>query len=167
MRLARVAGILCVCSAALPGQNYEMQAQQWADHYATVYRVPAELVHAIIEVESGWRPDAVSPKGAAGLMQLMPTTAAAFGVRDRYDVEQNIRGGVAYLAHLMRQFRGELRLVVAAYFAGESRIAARGLRYSNPDVYRYVRRVGSIYRTCQLRPRGQTQRESEGGKKEQ
>ena len=167
MRLARVAAMVCVCSTALPGQNYEMEAQQWADHYATVYQVPAELVHAIIEVESGWRPDAVSPKGAVGLMQLMPATAAAFGVRNRYDIEQNIRGGVAYLAHLMRQFRGELRLVVAAYFAGESRIAARGLRYSNPDVYRYVRRVGSIYRTCQLRLRVQTQRESKGGRKEQ
>ena len=167
MRLARVAAMVCVCSAAMPGQNNKMQAEQWADHYATVYQVPAELVHAIIEVESGWRPDAVSPKGAAGLMQLMPATAAAFGVRNRYDIEQNIRGGVAYLAHLMRQFRGELRLVVAAYFAGESRIAARGLRYSNPDVYRYVRRVGSIYRTCQLRLRVQTQRESKGGRKEQ
>ncbi|MCP5109462.1 MAG: lytic transglycosylase domain-containing protein, partial [bacterium] len=107
----RVAGMVCVCSAALPGQNSEMQAQRWADRYAAVYSVPAELVHAIIEIESGWRPDAVSTKGAVGLMQLMPATAAAFGVRDRYDVEQNIRGGVAYLAHLMQQFRGELRLV--------------------------------------------------------
>jgi len=141
---------VCVCAAALSGQDNPTNAQRWADHYATIYRVPRALVHAIIEIESGWRPDAVSPKGAVGLMQLMPATAAAFGVRNRYDVEQNIRGGVAYLAHLMRQFRGELRLVVAAYFAGESRIAARGLWYSRPEVYHYVRRVGELYRNRRL-----------------
>ena len=150
MRLLRVAGLVCVCAALLPGQDSRAKAQQWADHYASIHRVPRELVYAIIEVESGWRSDAVSEKGAVGLMQLMPTTAAAFGVRNRYDVEQNIRGGVAYLAHLMRQFRGELRLVAAAYFAGESRIAARGLRYSKPEVFHYVRRVGELYRNRRL-----------------
>jgi len=108
------------------------------------------LVHAIIEIESGWRLDAESPKGAVGLMQLMPATAAAFGVRNRYDVRQNIRGGVAYLAHLVRRFRGELRLVVAAYFVGESRIVVRGLRYSKPEVFHYVRRVGRLYRNRRL-----------------
>ncbi len=150
MRLLRVASLACGCAAALAGQNSPTKAEQWVDHYAAVYRVPAGLVHAIIEIESGWRTDAESPKGAVGLMQLMPATAEAFGVRNRYDVRQNIRGGVAYLAHLMRRFQGELRLVAAAYFAGERRIAARRLRYSKPEVFHYVRRVGELYRSKRL-----------------
>ena len=82
----------------------------WADYYATAYRVPPELVHAIIEVESTWQSRAMSTKGAAGLMQLMPATAVTFGVTNRFDVQQNIRGGVAYLARLMKVFNGDLRL---------------------------------------------------------
>ena len=150
MRLVRVAGLACICAAALAGQDSGTRARQWVDYYTSAYRVPPELVHAIVEIESGWRPDAMSPKGAVGLMQLRPATAAAFGVRDRYDVRQNIRGGVAYLAHLMRRFQGELRLVAAAYFAGERRIAARRLRYSKPEVFHYVRRVGELYRSKRL-----------------
>ena len=83
-------------------------------------------------------------------MQLMPATAAAFGIRDRYEVEQNIRGGVTYLAHLIRRFGSDLRLVVAAYIAGENVVAVRGLSYSNAEVYRYVRRVRE---RCLAQPR--------------
>ena len=108
---------------------------QWADYYAAVYRVPPELVQAIIEVESAWQPRAVSNKGAAGLMQLMPSTAANFGVTNRFEIEQNIRGGVAYLARLLKLFNGDLRLVAAAYVAGEERILPVGLRYSNAEVF--------------------------------
>ncbi len=92
----------------------------WADYYATAFRVPPELVHAIIEVESAWQAHAMSTKGAAGLMQLMPATAVTFGVTNRFDVQQNIRGGVAYLARLMKLFNGDLRLATAAYVAGEN-----------------------------------------------
>ncbi len=66
-------------------------AVQYANLYADCYGVPRELVHAVIEVESGWQPAAVSPKGAAGIMQLMPATAVVFGVRSRFMVDQNIR----------------------------------------------------------------------------
>ena len=78
--------------AAQPDQH--TAAVHWVDHYASVYQVPRELIHSIIEVESGWRAHAVSSKGAVGLMQLMPSTAATFGVTNRFEVEQNIRGGV-------------------------------------------------------------------------
>src|SRR5438309_10524161 len=81
-------------------QDQRTAAVQLADHYAAVYQVPRELVHSIIEVESGWHPRAVSSKGAVGLMQLMPDTAATFGVTNRFEIDQNIRGGVAYLARL-------------------------------------------------------------------
>ena len=131
--------------AARPQTLAELSAQ-WAAYYAAVYRVPVELVDAIIEVESDWNPYAVSSKGAAGLMQLMPETAYRFGVHNRFVISQNIRGGVSYLAWLMRLFHGDLRLVVASYYAGEQRIMPRKLAYSSLETYEYVRRVATIYR---------------------
>ena len=119
---------------------------RWAQHYAAVYNVPVELVAAIIDEESGWNPYAVSKKGAAGIMQLMPATAVRFGVRNRFVVQENIRGGVAYLAWLKQRFNGDLRLITAAYYVGESTISLRGLQYSSPDVQGYVRRVARRYR---------------------
>ena len=138
-------GVLCA------GQNDRAAAMKLADYYATAYRVPPELVHAIIEVESGWQPHVVSNKGAAGLMQLMPATAASFGVTNRFEVEQNIRGGVAYLARLIRLFNGDLRLVCAAYVAGENRILPAGLNYSNAEVFEYVRKVARLYERHRLK----------------
>src|SRR2546425_12412876 len=117
-----------VCAAQ---EDRRTIARHWADHYAAVYQVPRELVHSIIEVESGWHPRAVSDKGAVGLMQLMPATAATFGVTNRFEIEQNIRGGVAYLVKL---FDGDLRLVAAAYLTGANRILLAGLAYSNAEV---------------------------------
>ena len=127
-------------------QNLEESSAQWAAYYAAAYHVPVELVDAIIEVESDWNPYAVSNKGAAGLMQLMPETAYRFRVRNRFVITQNIRGGVAYLSWLMRLFHGDLRLVVASYYTGEERIMRRKLVYSSLETYEYVRRVAAIYR---------------------
>ena len=97
----------------------------------------------MIEQESGWHACAVSVKGAVGLMQLMPETAARLGVKDRCDVRQNISGGVRYLAWLDRRFHGDLRLVAAAYYAGEHAVDVRGLGYSNRDVVAYVESIRS------------------------
>lgn len=119
--------------------------------YARAYRVPIELVAAMIQAESNWNPDAVSNKGSAGLMQLMPATAARFGVRNRFDIQENIRGGVAYLAWLIQLFHGDLRLAVAAYQAGEAPILRRGLAYSSPEVFEYVARVARLYRAIRER----------------
>ena len=127
-------------------QDQRTTAMQWAGHYAAAYQVPCELVQSVIEVESAWNPRAVSTKGAVGLMQLMPATAMTFGVTNRFDIEQNIRGGVAYLARLLKLFDGDLRLVAAAYLTGENRVLAAGLSYSNAEVYRYVSRVARLYR---------------------
>lgn len=125
-----------------------------AAFYASAFGVPVELVDAVVQVESGWNPYAVSKKGAAGLMQLMPATAIRFGVRDRFDIEENIRGGVAYLAWLIHLFRGDLRLAVAAYQVGESPILLEGLAYSSREVFNYVSRVAQLYRAM----RGETVR---------
>jgi soluble lytic murein transglycosylase-like protein len=121
-------------------------AVRCAEHYAQVYQVPVELVESVIDVESNWNPYAVSPKGAVGLMQLMPGTAFKFGVRNRFQVEDNVRGGVAYLAWLIQLFRGDLRLVMGAYVAGQDRMLSRGLTYSSREVYEYVSNVARQYR---------------------
>ena len=152
-----------ICAAQ---EDQRVAAMQWADHYAVVYQVPRELVHSIIEVESGWHPRAISNQGAVGLMQLMPATALTFGVTNRFEIEQNIRGGVAYLARLMKLFDGDLRLVAAAYLTGENRILPAGLAYSNAEVYQYVSKVARLYREKRFKRRrtdGLAQDALEGG----
>lgn len=151
--MKRIAKLVLALAPLVGPPGTEAQAanvRELCVHYVQIhtsaYQVPVELVHAIIEVESNWSPHAVSPKGAVGLMQLMPATAVRFGVRNRFDIAENIRGGVAYLAWLIRLFRGDLRLVVAAYFVGESQILLRGLAYSSPRVFGYVSRVAQVYR---------------------
>jgi soluble lytic murein transglycosylase-like protein len=141
MRAAFICGLaLCVPTFAHTA-NFADLADSWADHFG----VARELVRAVIEAESNWNVRAVSPAGAVGLMQLMPETAAAFGVRNRFDAVENIRGGVAYLAFLLERFDGDLRLVVAAYNAGHGRIARAGLSYRNPETVSYTRRVAHLY----------------------
>ena len=146
----------CAVSSAQERLNSSEFTMQRAAFYAHEYQVPEALVDAVIEAESGWNPVAVSRKGAAGLMQLMPETAARFGVRDRFDIEQNLRGGVAYLAWLIRLFDGDLRLAVGAYQAGERRILVRGLAYSSPEVFAYVQRVAQLYRAIRRERRNPT-----------
>ena len=122
----------------------------WVVYYANAYRVPVELVEAIIDEESAWNPFAVSSKGAAGIMQLMPGTAVRFGVRNRFRLDENIRAGVAYLSWLNQRFSGDLRLVTAAYYVGDYPISMRGLDYSDPAVQEYVKRVAARYRMRRL-----------------
>jgi soluble lytic murein transglycosylase-like protein len=120
-------------------------AEYYAAMYARHYRVPVPLVRAIIQRESNWQPCVVSPKGAKGLMQLMPATAWRLGVRDSCNIEQNISGGVRYLAWLMRLFHNDLRLVAAGYYAGEDIVARHGLSYHNRDVVSYVAGIRASY----------------------
>jgi soluble lytic murein transglycosylase-like protein len=114
------------------------EAEYYVAAYAQHYGVPVEFVRAVVEQESGWRQCAISRKGAAGLMQLMPGTARKLNVQDRCDMKQNVSGGTRHLARLMTKFHGDLRLVAAAYYAGERVIEVHGLQYANPDVVAYV-----------------------------
>jgi len=130
-----------VCSA----QSAEVG--RWADHWADAYGVERELVHAVIEVESGGNPRAISNAGAAGVMQLMPATAAAFRVRNRFDVEDNVRAGVAYLAWLRDLCGGDRRLMMASYITGQNRALRLGLDFTySSEVHDYVTRVAYLYR---------------------
>lgn len=113
---------------------------------AREHDVPAALIHAIISVESRWNPNAVSRKGAMGLMQLMPATAAMLGIIDAFDPRENVLGGTRYLSKLIRQFKGDLRLAVAAYNAGPAAVLRRRAMQAFPETRHYVRRVLSRYR---------------------
>jgi hypothetical protein len=108
---------------------------------APEYRLDPNLVLAVIETESNFNPSARSPKNAQGLMQLIPETAERFGVRDVWDPEQNIRGGMAYLRWLMGYFDGDLALVLAAYNAGEGAVERHGGIPPYDETQSYVRRV--------------------------
>jgi soluble lytic murein transglycosylase-like protein len=142
--VSRVLCVVLVAFSVLSGHaqsamsSHRDEAEYYVSAYARHYGVPVGFVRAIVDQESGWHPCAISRKGAAGLMQLMPITAARLGVRDRCNLSENVSGGVRYLASLRSKFQGDLRLVAAAYLAGEEVIARRGLLYRNREVVAYV-----------------------------
>jgi len=107
------------------------------------HRVDPALVKAIILAESGYDPNAVSPKGAVGLMQLMPRTADALGAKDSFDPVHNINAGVKYLSTLIAYFEGNLSMAVAAYNAGIDRVQSR--RTVPRATQRFVRKVLEYY----------------------
>jgi soluble lytic murein transglycosylase-like protein len=112
---------------------------------AKKHDVDPNLVRAVIRVESNWTPGAVSHKGAVGIMQLMPNTANAMGVRNRYNPEENIDGGVKYLHYLIEKFNGNITLALAAYNAGPTRVEKNRGKSANPKTVSYVKRVMAYY----------------------
>ena len=118
---------------------------------ATVH--PA-LVRAVIVVESGFNPRAVSKKGAVGLMQLLPETARRYGVTDLYDPEQNVRAGASYLRDLIARFGSNLELALAAYNAGEEAVERYG-RHIPPyrETLNYVPNVMRVYQKLKSQAR--------------
>lgn len=119
--------------------------------------VPEELVSAVIRVESGFNPRAVSVKGARGLMQLMPTTAAVLGVRDSFDPMENIEGGVRHLRGLLERFGNNVPLAVAAYNAGEHAVLRHGGIPPYAETRDYVRRVTALLGGPGAAPAGRTE----------
>ncbi len=115
------------------------------DSLAPLQGVDPALVKAVIAVESNYQSNAVSRAGAAGLMQLMPRTAQDVGVTDRFNIEQNLRGGIAYLAQMLAAYRGNVAFSLAAYNAGPAVVDACGCIPDNGETVQYVNRVRELY----------------------
>lgn len=119
--------------------------ERLADEAAARHQVDAGLVRAIIQAESSWDPDAVSWKGAQGLMQLMPARAEALGVEDPFDAEQNIEGGVRHLKALLEQYEGDVEKALAAYNAGSGAVERAGGVPNYRETIAYVRKITEAY----------------------
>jgi soluble lytic murein transglycosylase-like protein len=114
---------------------------------AMANNIDAALIRAVISVESGYNPSAVSRAGAVGLMQLMPETAKRYNVTDRHDPKQNIHGGTQYLRDLLRMFNNDLHLAIAAYNAGERAVMKYGNRIPPyRETMAYVPKVMKFYK---------------------
>jgi soluble lytic murein transglycosylase-like protein len=136
--------------AAPSGRTVPLQAgKRYADMIAKVaheQKLEPALLHAVIAVESAYNPQAKSPKGATGLMQLMPDTAKRYGVTDLLNPMENLRAGARYLRDLLGMFNNNLRLVLAAYNAGEGAVIRSGNAIPNyPETRAYVPRVLQHY----------------------
>lgn len=131
-------------SASGNHEEFEPLIQEHAARHA----LRPELVRAVIQVESGYNPRALSPRGAMGLMQLMPATARELGVRNAYDPDDNIRGGCTYLRRLLDRYNGNEDLALAAYNAGADAVDRHG-RTIPPyrETRDYVKRVGAFGRS--------------------
>ena len=140
----------CYACGAKPGVSFATVRLNTAAYEAEIasaareHGVDEAIVRAIIHAESAFNPNALSRVGAQGLMQLMPATARRFGVSDAFDAHQNIRGGVQYLAWLLKRFNGNLTLAAAGYNAGEGAVDKYKGVPPYSETQRYVQRVGLL-----------------------
>ncbi|HJW93492.1 MAG TPA: lytic transglycosylase domain-containing protein [Thermoanaerobaculia bacterium] len=125
--------------------NRRSQYDRMIEQYADQYNVDPILVRAVIQVESDFHANCLSNKGASGLMQLIPETAARYGVKDIFDPEENIRGGVAYLADLLEMFSHDIPRALAAYNAGEGAVTRHGGIPPYNETMTYVKRALTVY----------------------
>lgn len=127
--------------------------ERWVRRYrpilkevANLYSLDPEFVEILIAVESGFRVDAISPRGAIGLMQVLPTTALDMGIANPFDPVENMHAGCRYLQHLMRIYKGDLQLVLAAYNSGPGAVDKYGGIPPYPETQSYVRKILSAYK---------------------
>ena len=146
-------GVLTLTNIGAAGARRPVSGHPWeqqVEHAARVHAIDPRLLYAMIDVESGSRQAAVSPKGAIGLMQVMPETGRRFGAGDLFNPAQNIDAGSRYLRVLAAMFDNDLALVLAAYNAGENAVARFGNRIPPyPETKQYVERVIERYRRSQ------------------
>ncbi|MFH1573781.1 MAG: lytic transglycosylase domain-containing protein, partial [Acidobacteriota bacterium] len=143
----QVSGVLVRPSLAslpsIPGASPALDSI--IEQYAREYQLDPDLLRSIIKTESGFNAKAVSPKGAQGLMQLMPATAERLGVKNPFDPEQNVRGGARHMRTLLDTFDNDLTLSLAAYNAGENLVQRLGRIPNYRETQDYVRTVTRLY----------------------
>jgi len=133
--------------AKLPGTGRSLKKSEWDKYitrYSKEYGVDEDLVRAVIRTESANNPNALSSKGAMGLMQLMPQTAKMLGVKDAWDPEENIRGGVKYLSQLSDKFNGDIVKILAGYNAGPNRVVQYNGVPPFAETQNYVKKILAI-----------------------
>jgi soluble lytic murein transglycosylase-like protein len=140
--------VISEAPAAIPFPARATRYERMIEASARAYGLEPDLVHAVIAAESAYDPLALSPKGAQGLMQLMPATALRYAISDLQQPRQNIAAGTRHLRYLMNMFQDDLRLVLAAYNAGEQAVR----KYADqvppyPETQAYVKRVLAFYRS--------------------
>ena len=128
-------------AASTPSAHLNETLADTVTRIAQQNRISPRLVHSVIRVESNYDPNAVSPKGAQGLMQLIPSTARRFGVSDAFDPADNIQGGARYLKYLLGIYQGDESLALAAYNAGEGAVSRYGGVPPFPETRDYVAKV--------------------------
>ena len=137
----RPAGEPASDAAATPATSADTGIDQLVQNAAAQHQLPAELIHSVMKVESNFNPYAISPKGALGLMQLIPETARRFGVSNVFNPAENIQGGAKYLKYLMDLYNGDFALTLAAYNAGEAAVAKYGGIPPYAETRSYVQQV--------------------------
>jgi len=130
--------------AGIKGRTVD-ELHKLADHYASLNRVPSALVRAVIQAESNYNPQAVSPKGAKGLMQLMPSVIKDLGVQNPFDPGENISAGVLLLKNLLNEYNGDYRKALSAYNAGRQAVNEKGGVPDIRETREYVKKVIDAY----------------------
>lgn len=133
--------------SASPNSSFSSQEHidSLIEQSAGYHQVDPDLVRAVVQVESNYNPFAVSPRGAMGLMQLIPGTARRFGVSNAFDPAENLDGGIRYLKHLMEIFDGNLELSLAGYNAGENAVARNRRVPPIRETRDYLRKINALY----------------------
>lgn len=116
-----------------------------AEDFARINNVPSSLVKAVIKTESNYNPNAVSKKGAMGLMQLMPATARALGITNPFDIQENLKGGVSILKRLLEKYDGDYKMALAAYNAGEKAVTKNNGIPPYKETKQYIEKVINSY----------------------
>ena len=132
----------------IKGQETSSDVNTIAMNAASAYGLDPQFLRSVILAESSNDPTAISPKGAIGLMQLMPATIERFGVNDPFDPAENIQAGAKYLSHLLNVFNSDFKLALAAYNAGENNVRKHGMQVPPfPETQQYITRVMGHYRS--------------------
>jgi membrane-bound lytic murein transglycosylase B len=137
----RLVRSLVPAKGPIPVKHAPADVAQTVERVARQNQLPPQLIHSVIQVESNYDPNAISSKGALGLMQLIPATARRFGVADVFDPADNIAGGARYLKYLLGLYNGDNTLALAAYNAGERAVSRYGGVPPFPETWNYLSRV--------------------------